>query len=286
MENGFRRSKFRKYLTNILAGVAFTGIFIIYGPYFNAKLKNIDLNLNSNHEYILKRERNQLEDLVNKYDKSRTNEMLNTFDQIVDFGGITNKIISEFRLKDYEKEIERKVLVIPDIEAYSDFWVLLGKMRVPGFHFNAEAFNDHSTVFLNQTANSFSSEILKHEYTHSIGGVYSIFNITNKNLLDLNEGLTQHFANKIFDDNYIIYYAEQKLVKVLEEISGYIEKKQSINYNILAKCFFIDNSIDEFIQRFDNNFGIGKFNSIFYENNLDDKINKFNDLLNKVKINN
>lgn len=206
--------------------------------------------------------------------------MLEVFDSITDFGGITNKIVGEFRLKGYEKEIRRRVSSIPDIEAYYDLWVLLGKMRVPGFHFNAIAFEANNTIFLNQAASPFSPLTLKHEYVHSIGEVYGILNLTNKNLLDLEEGLTQYFANKIFGDNDTIYYPEEKLVSILEKISNYIEKKDGLSYDLLAKCFFIDGSLNEFVKRFDNAFGSGKFNSIFYgEGNFYDKGVKFNSLL-------
>lgn len=265
MGNGFGRSKFKKYLRNGLAGAALMGAFIISGPYFNAKIKNIDLNFNPGREYILKRERGQLEELVNKYDKSKTNEMLYTFDQITDFKNTTHQIIKKFRLNDYEDGIRRKVSSIPDIEAYSEFWLILNNLKVPRTIFRARAFEGFQTIFLNQKDDPFYPTILRHEYMHSIG---TLGTFLDASLIALNEGLTQYFSNIVFDDlgyeGVWNYYNEQKLVKVLEEISSYIEKKDGVKYSILAKCFFIDNNINEFIQRFDNNFGKDKFNSIFY----------------------
>ncbi len=276
-------SKIKSAISKMLVGVSFIWFYVNIGPYINAKFKNFDFNLGYGQEYVIKRERSQLEELVNKYDKSKISIMINSFDKITDFDNVSRQIVEKFRLNDYKPKIKKQVSSIPDIESYSDLWISFGRLGIPPF--NGVAFESTNTIFLNKTADSFNRIILNHEYVHSIGGINGIFDIfIARDLVDLNEGLTQYFANRIFNDNAMLYYPEQKLVDIFEKIGRYIERKEGLSYSILAKCFFVDRSLNEFVERFDNTFGIGKFNSIFDgKGDFYDKGVKFNSLLDDVK---
>ncbi len=252
----------RKLVESAVVYSLVAGYAILVSPNIEVKVKN----RLGKHQSVREREISHFLDEL-PHD-SNGEHILHHFEKDLTDPGLANRIAEEFSLQGYESLISKRLENIPDVKKMPSLWLYLGFSS--GFMNVKKVEAYYSPIWNTIFVNNFTTDIIYHEYMHSIGDIKykegfmeaAYYRMSGINVTLLNEALTEYYAQKLFRiyNKYEYYYMdEMPLAEKLGYISISIRKALKLDYDPLAKAYFIDNSLGNFKAGYEEVYGKGTF---------------------------
>jgi len=246
----------RNLIDILLVGTFFTSVSLatVYSyPSVEAKIKNV---IDSRPLY--QREDSQFLKIIRSLDAKPQPNFIR-YKQLTDPQGMTSRLSDLLKTKMYNDILEERVRDLPDIEEKSTFQRYITKLGLVSY--GEGRYSPISNVIFLDLVEPY---LLSHEFMHKYGGIinnFTLYRILSSYWTELNEGLTEFYTQKTFDK--IDYdFDGLDFAKHLDEASGRIKEVLQLKFDPLAKAFFIDFSLSNFEDYFDQVFGKNAFSQV------------------------